>query len=249
MSPHEILILLAGGLCAGVVNTLAGGGSLLTVPLLVLIGLPGTLANGTNRIGILVQCLVATRGFRSEGVSEFRNAIPVLVPLCTGSIAGAMLAARLEDATFERVFGVAMLALLVPTLREAMRSKRAEARPPRQLPPVVAKLLFFGIGVYAGAIQAGVGLFLLFALHRAGYDLVRANAIKMIVVGTLTAAALPVFIWEDQIAWIPAAVLAVGFSLGGALGARVAVRGGERVIRVFLAISIVALAGKMLGGY
>jgi len=249
MAPFEILILLVGGLIAGVVNTLAGGGSLLTVPLLVLIGLPGTVANGTNRIGILVQCLVATGNFRSEGVSEFRNAIPVLIPLCIGSIAGAMLSARLEDSTFERVFGVAMLVLLIPTLRQAVQSKQAGSHPPTQLPPLLAGFLFFGIGVYAGAIQAGVGLFLLFALHRAGYDLVRANAIKMIVVGTLTAVAIPVFVWENQIAWLPAAVLACGFSLGGALGARVAVRGGERVIRAFLAIAIVALAGKMLGGY
>ncbi len=81
----------------------------------MLIGRPGTVANGTNRIGILVQCLVATGGFRSEGVSEFRSALPVLIPLCLGSIVGAMLAARLEDSTFERVFDVAMLALLIPT--------------------------------------------------------------------------------------------------------------------------------------
>lgn len=249
LSPLDSIILLAGGLCAGVVNTLAGGGSLLTVPLLVLVGLPGTLANGTNRIGIFVQCLVATGWFRSQGISEFRNSIPVVVPLCVGSALGAMLAARLADATFERAFGVAMLALLVPTLREAVGSKGSQSPPPRQLPPPLAKLMFFGIGLYAGAIQAGAGLFLLFALNRTGYDLVRANAIKMIVIAALTLTAIPVFIWEGQIAWLPAIVLACGFSLGGALGARVAIGGGERVIRFFLAISIGALAGRMLGVY
>ena len=117
MEGSEAAILLAGGLAAGIVNTLAGGGSLLTVPLLVLVGLPGTVANGSNRVGVLIQNAVAAWRFRAEGVSGFRDALPVLLPVCAGSLLGAYGIARVTDETFERLFGVLMLALLVPTLR------------------------------------------------------------------------------------------------------------------------------------
>jgi hypothetical protein len=240
--------LALGGLAAGVINTLAGGGSLLTVPLLVLLGLPGSVANGTNRIGILLQNAVAAWRFRAEGVRVFRETLPVLAPFLLGSALGALAISRLADATFERVFGLLMLALLFPTLREA-GGRRAAGRAARPWPPALARAANFAVGVYGGAFQAGVGLALLAVLTREGHDLVRANAIKVIVVGALTAVAVPVFVAGGTVAWGPALALALGFSAGGALGARLAVRGGERLIRAALALSVVALAGRMLGLY
>lgn len=245
MTGPEAALLLLGGLIAGVVNTLAGGGSLLTVPLLVLVGLPGTLANGTNRIGVLIQSAVAAWRFRAEGVPGMREALPLLLPLVLGSSLGALAIARVTDETFERVFGLLMLALLVPTLYGSRRSK-GTARP---WPPWLRFALFFAIGVYGGAIQAGVGLVLVAALSRAGLDLVRANSVKVIVVLVFTVPAVVVFLAAGQVVWAPALVLAAGFAGGAALGARVAVRGGERVIRPVLLVSMLALAGRMLGLY
>lgn len=244
VSAGDVALLIGGGLLAGVINTLAGGGSLLSVPLLVLLGLPGTLANGTNRIGIVTQSLAASWRFRSEGVSGLRPAIPVLIPLAAGAGLGALAISHASDVLFERLFGALMLLLLVPTLWP--RRPRGEAR---AWSPPVSAAVFFGIGVYAGAIQAGVGLALVIALHHAGFDLVRANAIKMVVVSAVTLVALPIFAWQGQIAWLPGLVLAVGFGAGGVLGARLAVRGGERLIRPVLALAVVVLAGRMLGLY
>jgi hypothetical protein len=248
MDGVEALILIAGGLAAGAVNTLAGGGSLLTVPLLVLVGLPGTVANGTNRLGILVQSLVAVWRFRAAGIDEMRSVPPVLVPLGIGALVGAYAIAHVADATFERLFGVVMIALLVPTLRRPAvhRDATGERRP---WPAPVRWAVFFGIGLYGGAFQAGVGIVLVLALSHAGFDLVRANALKLIVVGALTLIALPVFLLAGQVAWLPALVIATGFAAGGALGARLAVRGGERLIRPVMALAVVALAGRMLGLY
>jgi hypothetical protein len=247
LSPFEISVLIAGGLAAGVINTLAGGGSLITVPLLVLIGLPGTVANGTNRVGITLQSLVSVWRFEAEGVSELRRAVPLLVPIVIGSVTGAAVAARIPDAVFERVFAVVMLLLLYPMLRGVGASKPDVE--PRLWSRGVTMTVFFAIGVYGGAIQAGVGIVLLFALSHAGFDLVRANALKMVVVSALAVVALPVFILEDRIAWVPALVLSVGFVIGAALGTRLAVRNGERIIRPALTISVVALAGRLLGLY
>jgi hypothetical protein len=244
LSPGEIAALLGGGLLAGVVNTLAGGGSLLTVPLLVLLGLPGTIANGTNRIGILLQSIVAAWRFRGSGLLEPRTLPPVLLPVLAGSLAGALAIARVSDSSFERLFGALMLVWLVPTLRRA----RASAPGPG-FGRAASALVFFGLGLYGGSLQAGVGIPLVFALVHAGHDLVRANALKVAVIASLTAAAVPVFAAAGQIAWLPALVLGTGFAAGAELGVRAAVAGGERVIRPLLAAAVAALAGRMLGLY
>jgi uncharacterized membrane protein YfcA len=242
----EIALLIGGGLVAGTVNTLAGGGSLLTVPLLVLCGLPGNLANGSNRVGVLLQSVTAVWSFRAQGVSELRRTLPVLAPLLLGALIGAGVVSQLEDALFERIFGVVMLVLLVPTF--VLRRSEPHATE-RSWSRGTAGMVFFLIGLYGGAFQAGVGLLLLLALAHSGLDLVRANALKVAVVGLLTAASLPVFIANGQVAWLPAALLAIGFSGGGALGARLAVRGGERLIRPVVGIAVALLAARMLGWY
>jgi uncharacterized membrane protein YfcA len=243
----EVALLIASGLAAGLVNTLAGAGSLLTVPLLVLLGLPGTLANGTNRVGILLHNTVAAARFRLEGVSGFEAAIPLLVPVILGSMVGALSITRVSDGTFERLFGLIMVALLIPILRRPPAVTPSAPRPQRLRPASFA--VFFGIGLYGGAFQAGVGIFLLLALSYSGYDLVNANSIKVVINAVLVATALPVFVWHGQVSWVPALLLASGFALGGEIGARVAVRGGERIIRPVLVLSVVALAGKMIGLY
>lgn len=244
MSPTDAALLAGAGLIAGVVNTLAGGASALTVPVLVLIGLPGGVANGTNRVGILLQNLVAAWRFRAEGVSGFRKAVPVLLPIAIGSAAGALVISQVSDETFNTLFGVVMILLLVPMLRPPPVRATGQAW---SMPVTFA--VFFAIGLYGGAFQAGVGIALVLALSYAGYDLVRANSIKVVVNAALTAVAVPIFAFNRQVEWLPAFVLSLGFIAGGVVGVRLAVRGGERVIRPVLVASVLLLAGRMLGLY
>jgi hypothetical protein len=246
LSPFEITLLIAAGLVAGVVNTLAGGGSLLTVPILVVLGLPGTVANGTNRVGVLVQCLVSVWRFNAEGVSEFRSALPLLAPIALGSGIGAIGATYIPDHIFEAIFGIIMLILLVPMLRS---TKTSPELPTQLWPSWKTMSACFAIGVYGGAFQAGVGILLLLVLHRGGLDLVRANAVKMIVSVALTLVAVPVFIAKGQVDWLPAVILAIGFTMGATLGTRLAIRGGERVIRPAIIIAVLALSCRMMGLY
>jgi uncharacterized membrane protein YfcA len=245
MDGSDFAILIAGGFVAGVINTLAGGGSLITVGLLVFLGMPGTIANGTNRIGVLVQNITSAWRFRAEGVSGLRSALPILIPVLAGSLLGAYGIAQVTPELFERLFGVVMLLLLVPMLRPRAASARKEDI--RPWPPGLRAFVFFAIGLYGGAIQAGVGIFLIFAMSRAGYDLVRANSVKAVVIAALTAIAVPVFIWSDQVVWPEALALVIGFALGGIVGVRLAVVGGEKLIRPVLVLAVVALATRMLG--
>jgi uncharacterized membrane protein YfcA len=248
VQPSDALLLAGGGLAAGVVNTLAGGGSLLTVPLLVMVGLPGPVANGTNRVGVALGGAVATWRFAALGVSGLRDAAALLVPSALGALLGAYGVVQLPAELFNQAFGLLMLVLLVPTLRGARLDPTATARV-RALPAPLRFLAFLGIGLYGGAFQAGVGILLLSALSLAGLDLVRSAHVKAALNTCFTLLALPIFWWAGQILWAEAFALGTGFVAGGALGAQAAVRGGERIIKPVLAVAVVALAGRMLGLY
>jgi uncharacterized membrane protein YfcA len=240
----EALLLVFGGAAAGFINANAGGGSILTVPLLVLAGVPGNDANGSNRVGILTSNAAAVTAFRRLGVRGMSRALPVLVPTVIGSFVGSYGITRFTDDAFERIFGLLMFPVIVLSIR---KPKVDLGRAPWPLLATVAA--FFLVGVYGGAVQAGIGLVMLALLSRAGFDLVLANNVKALVNVIITLVALPVFVWQGRVVWWPAIVLAVGFTAGGYLGAHAAVKGGERFIRAVMVVSAVLLAGELLGVY
>ena len=241
-----MVVLLGGGLVAGIVNAMAGGGSLLTVPLLVFAGVPGNTANGSNRVGVLTNSVSAAGTFRRLGVAGLAGIGRILGPAVVGSLIGSIVVSQLADDTFERVAGSVMIPLLIMALRRPDVEAMAD-RP--QWPTWLTTIVFFAIGLYGGAFQAGVGLMMIVALSRAGVDLVVANHIKVIVTLVFTVFALPVFIVNGDVDWAPALVLAVGFAVGGYLGARLSVAGGERVIRPVLVVAVIVFAGRLLGLY
>ena len=244
MDVLDVVLLVGGGLFAGCVNTIAGGGSLLTVPLLVLTGVPGDVANGTNRVGILTSNISAAEAFRRQGVSGLSRVVPVLVPVVVGSLTGSLLISRIDAEAFERVFGI----IMIPLLLLSLRPPKVRVAPRPWSGPVTAAV-FFGVGLYAGAFQAGIGLLMVLALSRSGLDVVVANNVKVLLVLVVTCTALPVFIAGGFVDWGPALVLAAGFGVGGALGARITVAGGERVVRPVLTVAVLAMAGRLLGLY
>ncbi|MCP5025068.1 MAG: sulfite exporter TauE/SafE family protein [Actinomycetia bacterium] len=245
MSLLEAVVLLLGGAAAGIINSMAGGGSLITVPLLDIVGVAGLDANGTNRMAVLAQNASSSSTYRKQGVGGLREAVPVVLPVVIGSLVGAVLVSQLADDSFRRLFGV----LMVPLLLLALIRRPQNDDGARPWSPGVSAAIFFVIGVYGGAIQAGVGLVLLMAINRSGIDLLKANAIKTVVILALTLVAVPVFILDGQVRWFPALILAIGTGVGGWLGARIAVKGGERVIKPVLVVAVIALAGRMLGLY
>ncbi|MFV0523517.1 MAG: sulfite exporter TauE/SafE family protein [Acidimicrobiales bacterium] len=244
MTWWQAVLLVAGGLFAGGVNAMAGGGSTLTVPLLVLAGVPGNAANGSNRVGILTSNAAAAASFRRLGVNGLAHIGPVIVPVVAGSLVGSIAIGRLTDDAFETLFGFLMIPLIILSIRKPQ--VRNDGRAWSQ---GVTMAVFFGVGLYGGAVQAGLGLVMLAALTRSGYDLVTANHIKVIVNFVITAVALPVFLLRGEVRWIPALLLAVGLTAGGWLGARMAVQGGDRLIRVVMVLATIALAGRLLGLY
>lgn len=224
---------------------------MLTVPLLVIAGVPGVAANGSNRVGILASNIASIISFKREGVQTSVRLLVVLVPAVLGSVVGAFGISELTDQTFERIFGLLMLPLIALVVLKPERSNSASKDRTRwpdrsrwSMPTRV--LVFFAIGVYAGAIQAGVGLLLIAALSHIGVDLISANLVKVIFSMCATLVALPVFILGGNVIWEPAIYLALGLSAGGWIGAKFAVKGGEKWIRVVIGIATLALAIRLI---
>lgn len=241
-------LIIAAGFAAGFINTLAGSGSLITLPLLIFIGLPANVANGTNRVAVLLQTAVAVKRFQGSGTLDLKRGLQLTVPAIIGAIIGAQIAVNLNEQVMETVIGVLMVVMLLVVL---VRPKRWLVGRPEMLaqrPGWLPLLIFFLIGIYGGFIQAGVGVFLLAGLVLGtGYELVRANAVKNLIVMVFTLFALIVFIMNDQVEWLPALVLAVGNMLGAWVAARMAIDKGAEFIRWILIAVIIVSAFVLLG--
>lgn len=211
-----VATLIGTGLVAGALNTLAGGGSLLLVPALMLTGMTATLANATSRVAVLAQCTASVIGFARRKRLPTAAARPILPPVVAGAAIGAVVASRMPDRVYEPLLlvtlGVMALAMLVSPSR-FVPPEGAEPRSPTS-PAAIAAL--FVAGVYGGVLQAGAGLVLI-AIFAGGlrYDLVRANALKALVMLIYIAGTVAVFAGHDRIVWGPALVLAGGAAIGG----------------------------------
>ncbi len=240
--------IIAAGFIAGFINTLAGSGSLVTLPLLIFLGMPANVANGTNRIGVLLQNVVAVGSFHDQQVMDWRRGLILSIPAIVGSIVGAQIAVNLDETMMRRTIGALMVVMLVVIWVRPQHW--LEGRPELADKPFgwVQWLIFFAIGVYGGFIQVGVGIFLLAALVlSAGYDLVRANAVKVLIVLLFTISALGVFIFNDQVVWGVGLILAVGQMVGAWVAARMAVKRGAAFVRWLLIAVIVVSAAQLLG--
>lgn len=240
------LIILAGAL-AGFINTLAGSGSLITLPLLMALGLPANVANGTNRIGVLFQNAVAVGSFKKQKILNFQTSLKLVVPSIVGSIIGALIAVDINEEVMTKTIGGLLLVMFFLVLFKPSRWLR-EKQDLAAAPYWLQVIIFFLIGIYGGFIQAGVGFFLLAGLVLgAGYDLVRANAVKVLIVLAFTVFALAIFILNDQVNYIYGFILAAGNILGALIAARFAVKWGPKFVRYLLLIILIVASVKLLG--
>jgi uncharacterized membrane protein YfcA len=248
LNPLQLVIILAAGGVAGFINTLAGGGSLLTIPALLFAGIPATVANGTNRVAVVMQSAAGAADFRRRKVFAVREALPMLIPAFVGSIVGAFVAAELDPRVFDIVLGVVLL-MMVGTLfvRPATASGDGDAtgRPSR---PILTALSFLGIGFYGGFVQAGVGFLLIIGINTLfGYDLVKTNALKLLVVALYSLFALAIFAAYGQVLWLHGIVLGAGNVAGALIGVRFAIRRGTNAIRWVIVLAVVLTALKLFG--
>ena len=247
MEPWQLALLALAGLVSGFLNVMAGGGSLLTVPIMVFMGVPGPVANGTNRIAILAQNITAVATFFRSGYSDFRLSLSLAACSLPGALVGAMIGTRLEGVWFNRVVALIMLGVMLVTWLGKDKPATSEGARPSRARLWWGHLLMVGVGFYGGFIQLGVGFIIMPVLNRVmGFDLVRTNMHKVFIIGSYTAVALAVFASQVQMLWLVGAVLALGNATGGWMGARLQLREGERVVRLVLNVVLALFIVKLL---
>ena len=246
MELWQILILALVGTVAGWLNVMAGGGSMLTVPIMLFMGIPAPVANGTNRIAILAQNISAVTAFRRHGFSDFKLSLSLGCAAALGAIGGASVGVHLGGEWFDRILALAMAAvmILMATGHDRVEPDTGSSGARNLL---AGHMLMVGAGFWGGLIQIGVGFILMPILHRVmGLDLVRVNMHKVFIVLFYTVIALAIFAAQLQLLWWIGAALALGNSIGGWLGAHTSVTRGAVLIRRVLFATLSVFIVKLL---
>lgn len=244
--PWEYPLLIVVGLIVGFINTMAGGGSLLTLPILIFLGLPSSVANGTNRIAIMMTAFSANMGFKSKGISTFPFSAYTGSCALVGSIIGAHIAIDLNDEAFNKILSIIMIIVILiivfkPKIISDKLSVRLTGKHLR-----ISCIVFFFVGVYGGFVNAGIGFVIMLFLHFYNrMNLVRVNATKVVIVLVYTLGAFLTFVFNDLVDYSYGFCLAIGAVIGGWNASRFAVKKGEKVIKIFLVISVFIISFKL----
>lgn len=245
MELYEIPIVIIVGFVAAFLNTVGGGGSLISVPLLTFLGLPITDANATTRVAILFQNVFAVRGFKSKNIHlPWPYSLYLGVSAMAGGLIGAILASRIGDEAFRKIFVFIMLLSVAAIFFSPARATRSERLDRRS--QVVGSILFFFIGIYGGFAQAGIGFLIIAALSVVNrLSLVKSNYVKVYSAIIYTVVAIIVFAVQGMIYWLLAGVLALGHAMGGWYASRWSVEKGEVWIKRVMIVTIIAMAVKL----
>jgi uncharacterized protein len=242
MPPKEILLFLVG-LLAGFVNVFAGGGSTLTLPILIFSGLDTATANGTNRIAIFLQNIAGVSSFKQQKIIGARIALKYALFTIPGAIIGAFYSIKINDLWFQRILGIIMIGVVISLFQ---KKKEYTAQQSEENSGFFFYLSLFAIGFYGGFIQVGIGFIIMATLfHFLHTSLVKVNFYKLIIVMIYTIPAIIIFAYNDKIDWILGLSLAAGNMLGAWVAAHITVKKGDALIRYVLAGAIVLMAVKL----
>ena len=254
-----IAILIFTGLLVGFVNTIAGMATALSYALFMAMGLPINVANGTTRFGVMSQFLVSSAIFKKKGYLNLKIGTKIGIPVGLGALLGAEFASVLRPDIIETIMGIILpiMAIMLFFDPKKIMQKFSAKRNGSVVETNVGEgdgkisvfkvIAFFIIGIYGGFTHAGVGLLIMFgSFFMMGMDLIHSNAIKQFAVVIYTPLALLIFILHGQVNWPIALIYSIGNIAGGILGSYASIKGGDKFIRVSVAIVIFAVSGWML---
>lgn len=248
MSWLIVFALIFSGVFVGFINTLAGGGTIISIALLMVLGLPANVANGTNRIAVIFQNMTSAGSFAQQKVLDFRKGSWLALPTIIGSVIGAQLAVDIQEELFRKAIAIIMLVMLFFIIYKPSVWLKGQDKLVLRKVSVWQYIIFFFIGVYGGFIQVGVGYFLLAGIVLgAGYDLVKANAIKVWIVLLYTPFALIVFVLNGQVNWKYGLIHAIGNVTGAYIASKWAVSWGTNFVRWVIVVVILVFSSDLLG--
>lgn len=242
----ELTLLVITGVATGFLNVMAGGGSMLSVPIMIFLGVPGTVANGTNRIALLPQNISAVLAFYRKGFSNFKLSLSLAACTLPGTLIGASLASRVPNDQFNAVLAIIMVIVLIVMALPEPKTIETDQTPSKNR-LITGHLLMGVIGFWGGFIHIGVGFLLMPVLNRVmQLDLVTTNAHKVFIVLCYTSLALVVFASQLELVWKYGVALGVGTWIGAWVAANVQIKQGIGAIKITLNIVIVAFIIKLL---
>lgn len=249
-----VLILIGVGTFVGFVNTIAGLATAISYGLFMLLGLPINVANGTTRVGVLAQFVTTSFIFKKKGYLDVSKGWRVGALIAVGAIFGALLAAVLSTSVTEIVMATLLPIMSIFLFIDKNKIRHwfnaedeSEEGNGQRLFPWWKCLIFCLIGVYGGFTHSGVGLLIIFGSYfLLGLDMLRANGIKQFAVAIYTPLALAVFIIAGQVHWGIALIYAVGHIIGGIIGSYASIKGGEKLIKIFVAAVIFIMSGVLI---
>jgi hypothetical protein len=248
MEWYIVLALIGVGFAAGFINTFAGSGSLLSLSLLMFLGLPANVANGTNRVAILLQNVVGVSTFHKEKLFDYKLGWKYGIYALVGSLAGAQVAVELNDEVMEKVIGGLFIVMFVIILLRPNVWLKGKAGNVKKLPNYVQFIIFFFIGFYGGFIQAGVGFFILAGLVLgAGLDLMSANPLKLFIVLLYIPFTLVIYFIHGQVDLKLGLLLALGNMSGAFVASKLAIRWGVKFMRIFLMAVLIFASLHLFG--
>lgn len=241
----DYLILFLFGNFAGFINVFAGGGSTLTLPFLILMGMDASVANGTNRIGVLTQTIAASLSFKKQNFSDYKLSLKLAVLTLPGALIGAFYSTKIDNSTFQTIVVYVMVAVAISLF--IPKSKKNHYIDTLKKLPFLAYPLMFLTGFYAGFIQVGIGFLLIAILSNAlRLNLKRVNMHKVFIVFIYTIPALSIFILTDNVDWVAGIVLSAGASLGAWWSAKLSLKMDEKFVKFILFIAIIVMAIKII---
>lgn len=245
MTILDYSLLVLAGVAAGFINVIAGGGSLITLPLMIFLGVPSVVANASNRVGLLAQNIVSVIYFKKNKVVEGSYPVYLAISALIGSVIGAFIAVDISASLLNKILSVVMvvvagLIMISPTFK-ANQTERLDSKN-----RVIGVIAFFFIGIYGGFLQAGIGFIIILSLVKINkFSLLKTNAVKAIVALVYTTSALTIFIWQDVVDWKVGLIVAIGSAMGGWLGSRFSIKKGDVWIKRVLLVSVLAMAVKL----
>ena len=243
-----ITVLIVSGVLVGFINTLAGGGTIISLSLFMMLGLPANIANGTNRVAVILQNLTSVSEFRRKKVLDFKKANKLAIPTMIGALLGAQIASDINEEVFRKAIGVVMIIMMYFIIAKPSQWLKGTENLMEKPVSWFQIVIFFLIGVYGGFVQVGIGYFILAGVVLgAGYDLVKANAIKVWIVLLYTPLALIVFVLNDQVRWDYGLIHAIGNIIGAFIASRFAVSWGTNFVRWVVIVVIIVFASDLLG--
>lgn len=248
MSWITIAVLIVSGVFVGFINTLAGGGTAISIVVLMMLGLPANVANGTNRVAVIFQNITSVQQFNRQKLLPWRKATLLAIPTIIGSVVGAWIAVDINEAFFRKAMAVIMLIMLFFVIVKPSVWLKERTHLTEKPVSVFEVFIFFLIGIYGGFIQIGVGYYLLAGIVLgSGFDLVRANAIKVWIVLLYTLAAILVFIFNKQVHWQFGLIHAIGNIIGAWIASRMAIKRGVDFVRWVIIVVILVFSADLLG--